>query len=75
MINVYTRMPDVDWSTVPGPRSRGYSFKKDEDAEKAFDSLARQLRELGLGDAFVESRGEGELKLSRAGDYVPAEKH
>ena len=43
MFNVRTQMPDVPWSTVPGPQSRGYEFTKEEDAVKCFESVARQL--------------------------------
>ena len=60
MYNVYVQMPDVDWSTVPGPRSRGFNYKKKEDAEKTFDNLAGQLLALGLVGYFVGRDGEGE---------------
>jgi hypothetical protein len=43
VFNVHTQMPDVTWSTVPGPRSKGYDFKNLDDAVKCFESVSRQM--------------------------------
>lgn len=51
--NTHTQLADVPWSSVPGPRSIGYTHKEEEDALKTHNVLVRKMRDLGMTGAFV----------------------
>lgn len=59
MFNIFTEMPKVSWSTVPGPRSRGFDRKDLTAAEKIQQSLATQLARLGLQGAHAIINNDG----------------
>ncbi|MDA4129256.1 MAG: hypothetical protein OK457_00650 [Thaumarchaeota archaeon] len=61
-------MPDVEWSTVPGPRSRGFDIKKPKegtDEEKAmrfFVAVKAQMKELKMEGCFIVMESDGVMK-------------
>lgn len=59
MFYLYLVMPSVPWSSVPGPRSRGWEYKKQEDADKNFEGVVKQLATLGIPGvaAILETEG------------------
>jgi hypothetical protein len=68
MYNIAVELPSVDWSTVPGPRSRGYNLEKgrleesdvfDARVEKFETGVERELRFLGLTGCFVVESLDG----------------
>lgn len=65
MYNVYTQMPDVTWSTVPGPRSIGYKRKELEAAEKTYDAVVRQLAIIGIPGIYAVLVDGQEVILKR----------
>lgn len=60
MYNVSIQLPDVDWSTVPGPRSRGYDRKREEDAIEVTQKLVEILSEMKMDGFLVVGRLAGE---------------
>lgn len=65
MYNISVQMPGVEWSTVPGPRSRGI-IRKDSDPTKALektqrvvDSFYRQLKAMQLWGCYVVTHQGG----------------
>jgi hypothetical protein len=54
-------MPSVPWSSVPGPRSKGYDREKTEDADKTHDIVVEKMTNLGMTDCFVITDYAGEV--------------
>jgi hypothetical protein len=59
---VAVEMPSVDWSSVPGARSRGYQRRTLEEATKTFSEVENQLRVL-VPEAFVLMLENGQEKM------------
>ena len=60
MHNTHIRMPSVSWSSVVGPRSKGYDRKKEEDAVKTHDIVVGKMHGLGMIGCFVITDFAGE---------------
>lgn len=61
MYHIAVRMPDVEWSTVPGATSRGFDRKAEDKALHIQESLVTQLKAFGMLGAFVVVSLAGEI--------------
>jgi hypothetical protein len=68
MYNLSVELPSVEWSTVPGARSRGFNLKQnrlEEDdnyetrVHKFFAQLVEQLKGLGMVGSFAVCHWSG----------------
>lgn len=64
MFNVHTQRENVEWSTVPGPRSRGFNYKEEEKALKNFESISAQLVKLGMKGSYAVLL-DGDVEVAR----------
>ena len=53
MYTTFTQFPNVSWSSVSGPRSRGFDRDIEEVALKVHEILVSKMQDLGYKDSFV----------------------
>ena len=59
MYNISIEMPMVDWSTVPGARSKGFDCEDGERVKYTCDLIKGQLENLGMDGCFVVTCRDG----------------